>query len=93
MEVKVQTAELTLTTVKLSMKILRQLPRICQGDLVQLLKDENNVVGWIHGSVFEKETGSGMARVILRTGENTYGFTELMDSTIKSRGWRQIFVA
>lgn len=99
-DVKVRTAELTLTTVKLTPKILKQIPRLGYEQMKPLLKDwsgnaehfhEGVLVGWIHGSVF----GAGQDHetyLLLRTGEGEYGLYNVMRSTIDRVGAKQIFV-
>lgn len=98
-DVKVHTAELTLTTVKLTPKILKQLPRLGYDQMRTLLKPDRGpgeffqdgvVVGWIHGSVFGGDSDYKRF-LLLKTGDG-YGLYDVMESTIQRCGAKQIFV-
>ena len=96
-EVKVRTAELTLTTAKLTQKVLKQLPNLTFQEFKACVtmpsKDNPNpenpaVVGWLHGSLFENKS---YPRLLLKT-VNGYGLYEAMEDTIARLKAVQIFV-
>ena len=87
-EIKVHGVELQLTTVKLSTKVLRQLPKIEFNEVRELFKaDPACVIGWIHGLALGDEWNRYL---LIKRGEGDYGLVECMDATTKK--YKQIFV-
>lgn len=84
-EVKVRTAEVTLTTVRLSRAVLKQMPELGYEEMKPLLMSGSTgpeeqlkagaVVGWVHGSVLGDEWKRWL---IINTGEGTYGRYDAM---------------
>ena len=92
-EVKVKTAELVVTTVKLTAKILKQIPRLDYRQIDRLgfiekghIKPEV-IVGWIHGAAMGDEWKRFF---LLRTGEGSYGLIETTKHEFE--GTPQIYV-
>lgn len=86
-EIDVQTTELTLTTVKLSTKILKQMPRLRYESVKHLLKDAEGVkeefkggalIGWINGAGLGES--SSETYLLLRISEGQYGLFNAMGS-------------
>lgn len=99
MDVQINELKLSLTTVKLTKALFKQMP-ILGYDTVRLLlrtdtqeekfKDDKAVVGWVHGSV----TGDEYKRwLILKTGEGSYGRYDVMETTIQKHNAKQIYLA
>lgn len=93
-DVTLNTAELTLKMVKLTSRVLAQIPRLEYRDLRKLDLFEGDsfkdgvVVGWLHGSLL----GDKWDRFLLvKTGEGAYGVVHAgVDATKK---YPQIYVS
>ena len=98
-DVKVRTGLVELTTVKLTPKILKQIPRLQYEQMRPLLHDrtgaaeafkEGVLVGWIHGTAI---SGNSYERfLLLKTGEGEYGLYNAMPSTVERVKAKQIYV-
>lgn len=82
--------KLELTTVKLTPKLLKQIPVLEYRDAVSVFKNPgDSVVGWVHGLVLGDEWKKWL---VVKTGPGEYGRIEVMESTIKQLKAQQIYL-
>lgn len=91
-EINVATAELKLTTMKLTPKLWKQLPRLTYDDVKTIIKDgeidKAYVVGWVHGAAVGDEWTKYL---LIKLGEGLYGKFECMEGNTKK--YTQIFLS
>jgi hypothetical protein len=70
-DVNVRTAELTVVTVRLTVKLLKQMRTLQWDEVRKLIKDgELPTIGWVHGSVLGDEWS---AWLLLDLGKGQWG--------------------
>lgn len=99
-DVKVNTVELTLTTVKLTAKIVKQIPRVGYDRIRPLLakpdesdkpKKPEQFVGWLHGTAVGDD--QYQTYILVNFGDGEYGLLNCMKTTVDKLGLKQIYIS
>jgi hypothetical protein len=94
-EVKINVTEIKVATVKLTKALIKQFQVLGYDEYRHLLTEQGELkegvaVGWVAGVVFGDEWKKWL---ILDLGNNQYGRMDAADSTIRTTGAKQIYLA